>query len=334
MNIMYATDENYVEIAGVSIESLLDNNREVADLTVYIVTDNISDLSRERLKKTADKYNRRVVFIPKPDIRKLTETDLLTLRWSDSAFSRLYLDYVFKDYPDVRKVIYLDCDTMVLDSLEPLWDVNIENCLGAAVLECMGNWHKRIVGSKASDHYFNSGVMLLNVKKWKDESISQRCTEFIKDHKGKIEYVDQGVINGALVREVKVVESPRYNLTALSWDFTYEEMQIYRKPHHGYSKKQWEEAKRNPAVIHFTTSFLSTRPWFEGSENPWTRKWKEYKNRSEWKNEPSRIMSGQAIHQRRIRAFNKLPRLIAVMIVGVLHAYCKPTFFHIKSIIS
>ncbi len=331
MNIMYATDDNYAEICGVSLESLLENNKAVEDIMIFIVVDGVSQRNAEKLKRTAEKYDRKIVFIPKPDIRKLTGTDLLTLRWSDSAFSRLYLDLVFKDYPDVKKLLYLDCDTMILDILEPLWNIDISNCLGAAVLECMGDWHKKIVGSKATDHFFNSGVMLLNVEEWKKERVGQRCTDFIKARKGKIEYVDQGVINGVLVRELKVVDSPRYNLTALSWDFTYEEMQIYRKPHHGYSKSSWEEAKKNPAIIHFTTSFLSTRPWFEGSRTPWTGEWRKYRENSEWKDEPSRIMKDRASHDRIIRMFNKLPRKMAVGIAGMLHAYAKPAVFALKN---
>lgn len=173
--------------------------------------------------------------------------------------------------------------------------------------------------------------MLLNVDRWKREKIAERCTEFIKARKGKIEYVDQGVINGVLVRELKVVESPRFNLTALSWDFTYEEMQVYRKPDHGYSKQVWEEAKMKPAIIHFTTSFLSIRPWFEGSKTPWTKKWREYHNASTWNDKPLRVMENSESHEKKIRVFNMLPRRIAIGVAGVLHAYAKPAFFEMKN---
>ena len=112
VRVMYATDENYAEIAGVSIESLCDTNKLINELELYIITDHVSDENKKRLQKTAEKYGRRITFIEKPDIRKLTGTDLLTLRWSDSAFSRLYVDQVFKDYPDIDKVLYLDCDLL------------------------------------------------------------------------------------------------------------------------------------------------------------------------------------------------------------------------------
>lgn len=42
MNVMYAADDNYAEIMGVSILSLLKNNTEISNINIYIVEDGIS----------------------------------------------------------------------------------------------------------------------------------------------------------------------------------------------------------------------------------------------------------------------------------------------------
>ncbi len=327
MNILYATDEYYAELAGVSIESLLDNNKDINSINVYIVEDNVSPENKRKLSQTVEKYNRRIVFLPKVSVKEITGTELVTLRWSECAFSRLYIDRIFMDYPDVERVLYLDCDVMVMGSLETLWETELSGSLGAAVLECMGDWHKRIVGARKTDNYFNSGVMLLDVKEWRNRHASERCTEYIKKKRGRIEYVDQGVINGALGNEFRVIESPRYNLTALSWDFSYEEMQVYRKPDHGYSKLVWEKAMANPLIIHFTTSFLSIRPWYEGSNTPYTNNWREYHEKSEWHGTPLRVMNNQKGHERTINMFRMLPRRLAVGMAGFMHSYIKPLAF-------
>ena len=328
MNVMYAADDGYAEIAGVSIESLLDKNRDVESITIFFVEDRISEENKSSLNRTVEKYKRKIEFIPKPDIRSLCGTELTTLRWSDSAYSRLYLDVVFKDYPDIHKLLYLDCDTLIVDSLEDLWNEDVGDYLGAAVFECMSNMHKRIIGAKPSDNYINTGVILFNVDRWKAEKVIKLCTEFIKKYRGSTEYVDQGVINGTVSNRFKIV-NPRYNLTALSWDVSYEEMQVYRKPDHGYSKEVWEEAKKHPAVIHFTTSFLSIRPWLEGSSTPWTIKWREYKAQSEWKDEPLRTTKKSS--SRKIKAFNMLPRKAGIAVAGALHAYAKPVVYELKA---
>lgn len=322
MNVMYAADDNYAEVAGISIESLLENNKGISDLVVYFVEDEISRINKTRLENTVKKYGRKLVFIAKPDIRALCGTELLTLRWSDSAYSRLYLDLLLKDYPEVRKILYLDCDTLIMDSLYDLWNEDVDGYLGAAVLECMSNMHKRILGKKAKDNYVNTGVILFNVDMWKNENISRICTDFIKKYKGKTEYVDQGVINGTVSNRFKIID-PRYNLTAMSWDLTYEEMQVYRKPSFGYDKETWENAVNNPAVIHFTTSFLSVRPWLIGSSTPYTELWDSYHDRSEWKEYGKRENN----KRKTVEILKRMDRRTMIALTGFVHSYIKPLYF-------
>lgn len=329
MNIMYAADDVYAEIMAVSILSLLESNAQVNEISFYIITDEISSLNIQRLQKMIESYRRKVIFIEKPDIRRKLGVELKTLRWSDSAYSRLFLCEIFQEYPDVEKLLYLDCDTLIVSSLQKLWETDIDDYLGAACLECMGNMHKWIVGAKKTDNYINTGMLLLNVRKWIKDDIEKKASDFIKKYKGKTEYVDQGVINGTISNYFKLV-SPRYNMTALGYDFTYEEMQIYRKPQFGYSKDVWERAVNHPAVVHFTTSFLSIRPWFEGSKHPYAETWKEIHDRSPWKEEPYRELANRESRNRKEYLYYHLPRWLAVRAAGFLHAYVKPVIFLLK----
>lgn len=326
MNVMYAADDNYAEIMGVSILSLLESNRHVQDVHFYIVEDKISQDNIKKLQDMIESYNRDVVFLKKPDIRGKLGVELKTLRWSDSAYSRLFLKELFRQYQQVDKLLYLDCDTLVISSLQELWETDINDYLGAACLECMSNLHKRIIGAKKTDNYINTGMLLLNVKKWIDDDIETVVSEFIKKYNGKTEYVDQGVINGTVSNQFRLV-SPRYNLTTLAYDFTYEEMQIYRKPQFGYTKDEWREAVRKPVVIHFTTSFLSVRPWFEGSRHPYAKKWKEMHAATPWKNELARKINNRKARDKKEKMYYKMPRGIAVRMAGILHAYVKPVVY-------
>lgn len=325
INIMYASDDNYAEIMGVSILSLIESNIE-ENLRFFLVEDNISEDNINRLRKMIEDYEKQVVFIKKPDIRGNLGVELKTLRWSDSAYSRLFLKELFVEYPEVEKILYLDCDTMVVGKIKPLWESDINDMLGAACLECMSNMHKRIIGAKKTDNYVNTGMMLLNVKRWIEEDIETLVSEFIKKYKGKTEYVDQGVINGTISNRLKVV-SPRYNLTALAYDFTYEEMQIYRKPEFGYSEEEWKNAIENPVVVHFTTSFLSIRPWYKDSKHPYANAWKEIHDRTAWKEEGYRILKNRENRDKKERVYRRLPRWIAVRCAGFLHAYVKPVLY-------
>ena len=329
MNVMYAADDHYAELMGVSMLSLLEQNKQAEEICFYIVVDHISPENMDKVRFLAQQYGRKVTFLEKPDIKKLLGVELKTLRWSDSAYSRLFLKELFGDPPFIKKLLYLDCDTLILSSLQELWETDLENFLGAACLECMSNMHKKILGRKKEDNYFNSGVLLLNVDRWVKEDVQTSVIEFIRKHNGKTEYVDQGVING-VVCDRFCLAAPRYNLTSLAYDFTYEEMQIYRKPEFGYSRQAWEAAIKNPAVIHFTTSFLSVRPWDMGSEHPYTTKWREVHSRSPWKEKPLWILDKGKKRDLVGKVYRMLPAGFSVKIAGFLHAYVKPLWFILR----
>lgn len=328
MNVMYATDDNYVEIMAVSILSLLEHN-DPQNINLYIVTDSIQETNKDKLVSMIMEKGASITLIEKPNIREILGVDLKTLRWSDSAYSRLFLKLLYSEHPSIEKLLYIDCDTLITDSLVELWNTDIDDWLGAACLECMSRMHKKIIGASAKDNYINTGMLLLNVKRWKEENIDLQMIQFIQKYKGKTEYVDQGVINGTISNRFKLV-SPRYNLTSLAYDFSYEEMQIYRKPDFGYTKEEWQNAINQPAIIHFTTSFLSIRPWYEGSSHPYANKWKDIHDRSLWKEEGYRTLQNREKREKRAKIYRMLPTSIAVRGAGILHAYIKPLMYKMQ----
>lgn len=328
MNVMYAADDNYAEIMAVSIQSMIETNTWER-IRFYIVEDDVSEESKSKILKMIEISGNQVMFIAKPDIRGILGVELKTLRWSDSAYSRLFLKELFGADSNIDKLLYLDCDTIIVDSLQGLWNTDVNDYLGAACLECMSNMHKRIIGAKPKDNYINTGMLLLNVKRWIEEDIQSLEVKFIKKYNGKTEYVDQGVINGTVSNRFKLV-SPRYNLTSLAYDFTYEEMQIYRKPEFGYTKEEWNEAVSKPAIVHFTTSFLSIRPWFEGSKHPYAAKWKEIHGRTLWRDESYRELKSREKRDKKENLYRKLPKGLAVKVAGFLHAYIKPVVYFME----
>lgn len=331
MNVMYAADDNYAEIMAVSILSLIESNRSIDEINFYIVEDQISQGNIDMLRSMIEENGRKAEFILKPDIRGLLGVELSTLRWSDSAYSRLFLKELFGEAHQVKKLIYIDCDTLIVGSLEEVWNEDIDGFLGAGCLECMSNMHKKIVGAKKADNYLNTGFLVFNVEKWIKEDIQTKVSEFIRQYKGKTEYVDQGVINGTVSNQFKLID-PRYNLTALAFDFSYEEMLIYRKPQFGYEKDIWEKAKKNPVTIHFTTSFLYIRPWFEGSKHPYAKIWKKIHDRTPWKDMPYRELKNRKKRDRHEELYRKIPRWLAVRVAGFLHAFVKPIVYKIRCI--
>lgn len=164
MNIVYAADDNYAEMLGISIISLFENNKDCEEITVFILDDKIKSGSKEKLNFVAEKYARKIKFYPIPNLNELVGVEIKTNeRWSLSTFSRLFLEKILPD--EIDKVIYLDCDILVNDSLEKLYDTNLGGNYCGGVSDCIGKNHKKNIGLKPDDIYINAGVMLISLKK-------------------------------------------------------------------------------------------------------------------------------------------------------------------------
>lgn len=107
----------------------------------------------------------------------------------------------------------------------------------------------------------NAGVMLIDLGKWKEQRVEEKLMRYIEGKNGKIQQGDQGALNAVLRHDTYCFES-RCNSVTIFYDFSYEEMLIYRKPPKGYySEAEVREATEHPVIIHFMTPFLSRRPW-------------------------------------------------------------------------
>lgn len=320
LDVVYASDENYVSILGVSLTSLFENNRETP-IRVHILDDRICEESREQLARVAERYAQKIEFIPIPDLDKLAGQKIDALRWSKASFARLYLATLA---PQLRKVLYLDCDTMILGDLRPLGKMELPNgCSCAAVAECMGDKHKENVGLKSGDPYVNSGVMLIDLDRWREQEIEKLFSAYIQKCSGRIPYVDQGVINAVLKGQIATLD-PKYNMMTVCYDFNYKELQRYRKTIYSYSESSYERAKKYPVVVHFTTSFLSRRPWINAKQtHPFSKKWREYKAMSPWADVNLWKDNRSLMKKTYERIFHILPRTVAVDLSGFLHSTVK-----------
>lgn len=329
MNVIYASDNNFAEILGVSMLSLFDNNKECDEITVYILDDGINDDNKAKLTSIAESYNRQLVIKEIPNLEEFVGKNICTTsRWTLSAFSRLFLEKLLPE--SIDKILYIDCDMIVNDSLEELYNTDMGENLCAGVWDCMSNGHKACIGLTGNDNYFNTGILLISLENWRKNEICNDFIKFIRNYNTLIPYVDQGVINGVLAGRIMPLPF-RYNCYTAVFDFSYKELLVYRKPSRFYSEEEVEAAKANPAIIHFTTSFLSLRPWIEGCEHHYVNEWLKYKKMSPWADTPLRKDNRSSKKKAFVKIFNFLPRKMAVAIAGMLHSSIVPFIKKIKT---
>lgn len=114
MDILYSSSDSYAFLTGISILSLLENNRECDAIHIYIMDNHISDINKNKLIEVVKEYRRDISFVPMPDMKELTGQEIDTRRWNISTFGRLYMASALPE--TVHKVLNIDCDTTETDA--------------------------------------------------------------------------------------------------------------------------------------------------------------------------------------------------------------------------
>ena len=326
--IVYASDNRFAEILGVSLVSLFECSRDVVKINVCILDSGISNKNKLKIKQVCDTYQRQYpVFIPAKNISKELGISVSVDRGSLSQYARLFVSSILPN--KMNRVLYLDCDILFKQSIKEIWELDLQEKTVGVLMDALSKYYRDNINLEPNDIMFNSGVMLIDLNKWKKKGIEQKLLEFIRNKKGKIQQGDQGALNSVLSHDVFCF-SPRFNSITIFFDFTYSEMMTYRQPPKFYSQNEVEDAKMHPVIVHFTTSIFSKRPWIIGCQHRYVNDWLECKMKSPWKDVPL-WKDNQSILKRGImKVLDKLPRRVTILIASIMQVYGRPLVNRIK----
>jgi lipopolysaccharide biosynthesis glycosyltransferase len=257
LNVAYSSDDTYTKHLMVSMISLLENNQDFDTINLYILSNGIENSNRQLLRETAEKYQANIEFFEFAAIEAKLKTDR---EFPVSAFGRLFLD----DFIPKDKVLYLDCDSVINGSYYELMELDISDRLVCAVQDTVSSYYKQVIGMKKSDIYFNSGVILFNLKKWRDEEMQKKACEMILKFHGSVPHHDQGVLNAICYGRILRLH-PKYNYQCPMFEYKPKELQKMNPNY--YSVQELQEARDHPVFIHFTEGF-SNRPWRDTCTHP------------------------------------------------------------------
>lgn len=312
LDIVYATDNNFIDVLYASIASLYDTNEDL-NLNVWIIADNVSDISKEKIDNLTKKYKQKEInWLENLEIPFKLKLD----RGSISSFSRLFLGEILPK--EVTKVLYIDCDIIIMDSLRELFSMEFNENIVLGVSDVLNKKYKKVLGIPENKPVFNAGVLYINLEKWREERIEEKLINVIQKFNGNIIQGDLGVLNAVLYDSYKEI-NPKYNYMTIFEDMTYEDMLIFKKPVNYYSKKELEEARNNIIIRHYTTCFLSKRPWQQGSKVAHLDEFKKY-----YKGDYKEVRESKML-----KIYKKLPNKIAVNLLGFIQGKIRPRVYKI-----
>lgn len=273
LNIAYACDNNFVQQTIVSMISLLEHHR-VHTIELYLIEDRIKDSYIEIIKSLAEQYGCHLEIVSLNFLLKNLQCGsfLKSDRHPYTIYAKLFLDQICGS----DRILYLDSDTVITGSLLQLWEMDMGNAYIAGVRMPYTYAEKRRLGLEKEDVYVCDGVLLIHLKKWREDNCQKRCVDYIKDKKGRLPLLSEGVVNYIARRHVRVLH-PRYNLMSgmILWNGG-QIAQLYGTEDGYYSDQEIEDARNSPVIIHYLNE-LYIRPWFENSDHPYKNEYLYYR---------------------------------------------------------
>lgn len=289
--VLCAADNNYVKPLTVMLRSAAENLRVGYNLRVIILDGGIEEASWSGLRESLVGLPIQL-FAIRPSFEAVKSLGI-SHHVTHTAYLRLLAGRLLPD--SIDKVIYLDSDVLVCDDLTKLWERPLDDAMALAVpdvacpfvdarfADCnfekaspylaaispIENW--RELGLNPAAPYFNSGVLVLNIRRMREERIEQKLLECLQDNQRFVWCWDQYALN--------VVFADQWKPLPLRWN---QGAHVFEFPDESYSplnSHEFIQARDLPAIIHYTTEW---KPWDYGNRHPLRTRFFEQLDQTAW----------------------------------------------------
>ena len=255
VNIVLITDSRYTPPTSTSMYSAIKTKCDTTIYNFYIIAENITKQDENMLRSLEKLAPQtvRVKIIPQQELDIPYENMQRFMQYK-VGMHKIYLPQTLKD---VDKVIYMDGDTIVLKDLRELYDIDVSQVYAAVAKDgIFYRFPKEMaeIGLDKRGFYFNSGVMLYNLKKQREDNIVEELETYIKTHEDF--FGDQDVLNVVFGNKLKLM-SYRYN--CISTFFEEDDLNFLSKYFGENLPSQTFNIYENSTIIHYA----GDKPWQE-----------------------------------------------------------------------
>lgn len=258
ITIALAANNYYSYYLGVTIQSIIENADQNYNYDIVILDGGIIPENKRTILSQADGLSNIKIRFYNTDALKGKNTLKHKKHMSVDTWYRLYLPYIMNGY---EKIIYIDCDLVVNDSLVDLYNVDLSGHLVAATRDlpivgmyCDNRFRGYIENElklENPQNYFQAGVLVLNLKMMREKYSLADLLEIavLQDW----EWLDQDVMN-IIANDSLLVLEQKWNVEVNRMGIRME--QIRKCPAPMYF--EYLSARLKPAIIHYS-----------GEQKPW-----------------------------------------------------------------
>lgn len=288
MHVLFCASTDYYQYLGAAAVSLAEHGSAHRNINIHVLSMDRDPRQESLLRLSLEPFGNvdlRFHFYGGSDL----DGFFVDWRIKREAYLRLLAPVLLP--PEIRRVLYLDCDVIVLDRLDDLWTADLKDKAAAAVPDILISCFDSVRGPR----YVNSGVLLMDLAKWRDRDYTSKLLEYAHDHRDWLEYHDQDTLNSVLGDDILRV-GYRWNLQAIIYRFS--------KKRLGPLFEAVEAARRDPAILHYVSD---QKPWQHCAQVPRKRDYFRCQRRTAWRGIVPDLPSARA------RLWYRLDRGLAVI---------------------
>lgn len=247
-DVVINTDDNYIQHCMAMLCSLYENNKDHT-ITLHILSNKLNSGNKNLITAISGRYNNNAVF-HNIDEARIGEVQFRKQRpLSKAAYYRLLLGSVLD--LSIHKVLYLDCDMIVLQDVSSLFELEIDEFGLAACRDDFPytDQHRKQLHMECGEKVFCSGIMLVNLDFWRAGDYEEKLLEYAHRTRKEVHLHDQDVLNYVFKKKWFVLP-PKWNRNAyidnaLSFD--------------GLLDYDYNEYTYHPVVLHYAS--VGMKPW-------------------------------------------------------------------------
>jgi len=242
--------------------SLFVNNPD-EQITVYLMHSRLKPDELSDLEEFINQHGHRLAVI------KVGEDDFqdapVVKYYSKEMYYRLL---AFKYLPaDLEKILYLDPDILVINSIKKLYELDMSEWMYAAA------FHDRLMVKEINqvrffdyelEEYYNSGVLLMNLVRQRELINEKEIYEFVEKNKGRLILPDQDILNSLFAKQIRKLDEIEFNYDTRFYRF-------YRLLSKG--KIDMDYVMRHTVILHFCGK---KKPWHPNYRGEFHALYKHY----------------------------------------------------------
>lgn len=258
IHLAIAFDNNYL-VPFYALASSVFFNNPGQSFTFHCITRDIDLSEKKAIEEYIHAQGADIYFYQVDEALLQQFVSTIHSTWTLAVFCKIFFPLLVPESLD--RLLYLDTDMLVINPLKELYEVDLDTYPLGAVYDCYVKTREDL-GIVEEGNYFNSGMLLFNLKRWREQNISQKAINFLCHYPEKIKYVDQDALNAVLINNWKKLPE-KYNL-------------IYSYIPQNASKKELIAFIQDKVIIHFTLQ----RPWTMLCKNRFRYLYKFYLKKS------------------------------------------------------